>query len=93
MRFGTPTSGMPFLEGGGLERSRAWHSKMNDESHSPSRGTRQAEQASPGGLAALSLVTFSDSDAGEIFRVANMGHLGASDFEAFLDALGTVLAA
>ena len=31
--------------------------------------------------------------AAEIFRVANMGHLGASDFEAFLAALGTVLAA
>ena len=61
MRFGTPTSGMPFLEGGGLERSRAWHFKMKDESNSPSRGTRQAEQALSAGLAALSSVTFSDS--------------------------------
>ncbi len=43
---------------------------MNDESHSPAQGTRQAEQASSGGLAALSRVTFSDSDVGEIFRVA-----------------------
>jgi 2-aminoethylphosphonate-pyruvate transaminase len=31
--------------------------------------------------------------AREIFRVANMGHLGRADFERFLDALGAVLAA
>jgi len=31
--------------------------------------------------------------AAEIFRVANMGHLAASDFEHFLDALASVLAA
>src|SRR6202171_6796656 len=43
---------------------------MNDESHGPAQGTRQGEQAPPEGLAALSRVTFSDSDAGEIFRVA-----------------------
>jgi hypothetical protein len=43
---------------------------MNDESHSPVQSTRQAKQALSAGLAALSRVTFSDSDAGEIFRVA-----------------------
>ena len=43
---------------------------MNDESHSPAQATRPAEQASPGGLAALSRVTFDDSDVGEIFREA-----------------------
>ncbi len=44
--------------------------KMNDESHSPSQGARQVDQALSAGLAALSRVTLSDSDAGEIFRVA-----------------------
>jgi 2-aminoethylphosphonate-pyruvate transaminase len=31
--------------------------------------------------------------ASEVFRVANMGHLGAADFDAFLAALGEVLGA
>ena len=43
---------------------------MNDESHSPAQGTRPDEQASSGGLAALSRLTFDDSDVGEIFREA-----------------------
>jgi sugar diacid utilization regulator len=43
---------------------------MNDESHSPAQGTRQAEQTSSAGLAVLSRVTFSDSGLGDIFRVA-----------------------
>jgi sugar diacid utilization regulator len=43
---------------------------MNDEPHSPVQSTRQAEQALSAGLAALSRITFSDFDAGEIFRVA-----------------------
>ena len=57
---------------------------MNDESHSPAQGTRQAEQASSAGLAALSRVTFSDSDAGEIFRVATaaVGGLASCQVEA-----------
>lgn len=57
---------------------------MNDESHSPAQGTRQAEEALSAGLAALSRVTFSDSDAGEIFRVATaaVGGLGACQVEA-----------
>jgi PucR C-terminal helix-turn-helix domain/GGDEF-like domain len=57
---------------------------MNDASHSPAQGTRQAEQASPGGLAALSLVTFDDSDAGEIFREATaaVGGLASCQVEA-----------
>lgn len=58
-------------------------SNMNDESHSPAKGT-QAERASSGGLAALSRVTFSDSDAGEIFRVATaaVGGLASCQVEA-----------
>lgn len=57
---------------------------MNDESHSAAKGTRQAEQASSRGLAALSRVTFSDSDVGEIFRVATaaVGSLGPYKVEA-----------
>src|SRR4029078_2555417 len=57
---------------------------MNDESHSPAQGTRPAEQASPGGLAALSLVTFDDSDVGEIFREATaaVGALASCQVEA-----------
>ena len=57
---------------------------MNDESHGPAQGTRQGEQASPEGLAALSRVTFSDSDAGEIFRVATatVGGLASCQVEA-----------
>jgi len=43
---------------------------MNDESHSPAQGTRPDEQASSRGLAALSRLTFDDSDVGEIFREA-----------------------
>jgi sugar diacid utilization regulator len=43
---------------------------MNDESHSPGDGTRQAEQASSAGLVALSRLTFDDADVGEIFREA-----------------------
>ena len=57
---------------------------MNDESHSPAQGTRQAEQASSGGLAALSRVTFDDSDVGEIFREATaaVGGLASCQVEA-----------
>jgi hypothetical protein len=57
---------------------------MNDELHGPAQGTRQDEQASPGGLAALSRVTFSDSDAGEIFCVATatVGGLASCQVEA-----------
>ena len=57
---------------------------MNDESHSPAQGTRQAEQASSGGLVALSRVTFDDSDAGEIFREATaaVGRLASCQVEA-----------
>ena len=57
---------------------------MNDESHSPAERTRQAGQALSAGLAALSRVTFSDSDAGEIFRVATaaVGGLGPCRVEA-----------
>jgi PucR C-terminal helix-turn-helix domain/GGDEF-like domain len=57
---------------------------MNDESHGPAQGIRQGEQASPGGLAALSHVTFSDSDAGEIFCVATatVGGLASCQVEA-----------
>jgi len=84
MRFGTQTSGSPFLEGGGLERPRAQGSKMNDHSHSPSQGTRKTEQALSAGLAALTQVSLSDSDAGEIFRVATaaVGGLGPCQVEA-----------
>ena len=66
------------------EAAERGHSNMNDESHSPAKGTRQAEQASSGGLAALSRVTFSDSDAGEIFRVATaaVGGLAPCQVEA-----------
>jgi hypothetical protein len=57
---------------------------MNDESHSPAKGTRPAEQASSGGLVALSRVTFDDSDAGEIFREATaaVGGLASCQVEA-----------
>src|SRR6202047_648800 len=57
---------------------------MSAESHSPAQGTRPDEQASSGGLAALSRVTFSDSDAGEIFRVATaaVGGLASCQVEA-----------
>jgi PucR C-terminal helix-turn-helix domain/GGDEF-like domain len=57
---------------------------MNDESHSPAQGTRQAEQASSGGLVALSSITFSDSDASEIFReaIAAVGGLASCQVEA-----------
>ena len=57
---------------------------MNDESHSPAQGTSQAEQASSGGLVALSRVTFDDSDAGEIFREATaaVGGLASCQVEA-----------
>jgi hypothetical protein len=57
---------------------------MNDESHSPAPGTRQAQQASSAGLAVLSRVTFGDSDVGEIFRVAEaaVGGLGPCQVEA-----------
>ena len=50
----------------------------------PVEHTRLAEQAFSAGLAALSRVTFSDSDAGEIFRVATaaVGGLGPCQFEA-----------
>ena len=91
-RFGTPTSGMPSSDALADTRPRAareeepstGHSKMNDESHSPAQGTRQAEQASSAGLAALSRVTFSDSDVGEIFRVATaaVGGLAPCQVEA-----------
>ena len=57
---------------------------MNDESHSPAQGTRPDEQASSGGLAALSRLTFDDSDAGEIFREATaaVGGLASCQVEA-----------
>jgi PucR C-terminal helix-turn-helix domain/GGDEF-like domain len=57
---------------------------MNDESHCPAAGTRQAEQTSSAGLAVLSRVTFSDSDFGDIFRVAEaaVGDLGPCQVEA-----------
>ena len=67
---------MPFRELSGpsatvaREEAQPGHSNMNDESHSPAQGTRPDEQASSGGLAALSRVTFDDSDVGEIFREA-----------------------
>ena len=50
----------------------------------PVERTRLAEQALSAGLAALLRVTFSDSDAGEIFRVATaaVGGLGPCQFEA-----------
>ena len=58
--------------------------KMNDESHSPVERTHQVGQALSAGLAALSRVVFSDSDAGEIFRVATaaVGGLGPCRVEA-----------
>ncbi|WP_458319318.1 PucR family transcriptional regulator [Mycolicibacterium brisbanense] len=43
---------------------------MNDESHNDAEGSRPDEQASSAGLAALSRLTFHDSDVGEIFREA-----------------------
>ena len=52
------------------EGAESGRSNMNDESHSPAQGTRPDEQASSGGLAALSRLTFDDSDVGEIFREA-----------------------
>src|ERR1700754_4108603 len=57
---------------------------MNDESRSPAQGTRPDEQASSGGLVALSRVTFDDSDAGEIFREATaaVGGLASRQVEA-----------
>ncbi len=57
---------------------------MNDGSHSPAKGARQAAQASSGGLAALSCVTFSACDAGEIFRAATaaVGGLAGCQVEA-----------
>ncbi len=57
---------------------------MNDESQRPVQSTRLAEQALSAGLAALSRVTFSDSDASEIFRVATaaVGGLGPCQVEA-----------
>jgi hypothetical protein len=57
---------------------------MNNESHSPAQGTRQVEQTSSAGLAVLSLVTFSDSGLGDIFRVAEaaVGDLGPCQVEA-----------
>ena len=52
------------------EGAESGRSNMNDESHSPAQGTRPDEQASSRGLAALSRLTFDDSDVGEIFREA-----------------------
>src|SRR5258705_5092963 len=46
------------------------HFTMKDEPCRPTEGTWQADQVPPGGLVALSSITFSDSDASEIFRVA-----------------------
>ncbi|ORJ61811.1 PucR family transcriptional regulator [Mycobacterium simiae] len=43
---------------------------MNGEARSGAGGARQAQQLSPGSLAALSNVDFTDSDADEIFSVA-----------------------
>lgn len=57
---------------------------MNGEARSAAEGTRQAQQLSPGGLTALSNVTFSDSDADEIFSVATaaVGGLAPCQVEA-----------
>ncbi|MCV7173672.1 helix-turn-helix domain-containing protein [Mycobacterium manitobense] len=57
---------------------------MRDDALSPSQGTPKSEQALSAGLAALSDVTFSDSDAGEIFLVASAAirGLGPCQFEA-----------
>jgi hypothetical protein len=57
---------------------------MNGEARSAAEGTRQAQQLSPGGLTALSNVTFSDSDADEIFCVATaaVGGLAPCQVEA-----------
>jgi sugar diacid utilization regulator len=57
---------------------------MNVESHNPSQGTPQGELALSAGLAALSRVIFSDSDASEIFRAATaaVGGLGPCRVEA-----------
>src|SRR3984957_18537625 len=57
---------------------------MNGESRGPPGRNWPAGQASSGGLVALSRVTFSDSDAGEIFRVATaaVGGLASCQVEA-----------
>ncbi len=57
---------------------------MNDESPISSQHAHRAEQASSAGLAALSRVTFDDSDADAIFREATaaIGGLGSWRFEA-----------
>src|SRR6201991_1243439 len=74
-------SGHGGSRGGSPSLSR---SNMNDASHSPAQGTRPDEQASPGGLAALSRLTFDDSDVGEIFREATaaVGGLASCQVEA-----------
>ena len=57
---------------------------MNGESRGPPGRNWPAGQASSGGLAALSRVTFSDSDVGEVFRVATaaVGGLASCEVEA-----------
>ncbi|MBV9321314.1 MAG: helix-turn-helix domain-containing protein, partial [Mycobacterium sp.] len=57
---------------------------MNDESLSPRGQSWPAGQVSPGSLAVLSRVDFSDCDAGEIFQVATtaVGNLAPCQVEA-----------
>lgn len=54
---------------------------MNDEPDHPSQGAPQVEQALTAGLDALSRVSFSDSDAGEIVRVATAAVSGLGPFQ------------
>ena len=57
---------------------------MNGESLSPRGNSWPAEQVSPGSLAALSRVAFSDCDSGEIFQMARaaVDDLGSCQVEA-----------
>ena len=84
---------MPFLSdaladpsghGGSRGGAESGHSNMNDESHSPAQGTRQAEQALSAGSGRTVACHFHDSDAGEIFREATaaVGGLGPCQVEA-----------
>jgi len=60
------------------------HFNMNGESHSTQERSWPAGQVSPGSLAALSRVDFSDCDTGEIFQVATttVGNLAPCQVEA-----------
>ena len=68
--------------GGGV--AKHGYSEMNGEARSAAEGIRQAQQLSPGGLATLSNVAFSDSDADKIFCVATsaVGGLAPCQVEA-----------